>query len=1014
MRALLRRSPPRFSYARLLAVAAILGPFLWCFGPALCGARSFAFRDAAHYYYPLFQWSCREWAAGRVPLWNPQENCGVPVLADTTSSVLYPGKLLFALPLPYAAAYKLYVTGHVLLAAAAAFSLARRWAASLPAATLCAVSYAFGGNVVFQYCNVVFLVGAAWLPLALLATDQMLVHRSLGWSLGLGTVLALMVLGGDPHGAYHAGLLAALYAWLLWRHRRAAATVLESCAVEAPLSWKGEAPAEPCAATGSAGCPLGPSPSHSHSLGNLAVRLATHRFSLLALAAGTAAMLAAVQLLPATQWLHGSDRAAYRAPRSIYEVPTFLTREQSSPTAYTVARGLFGRPLDGTHHEHIYHFSVGPWRLAELLWPNFSGRTFPQNRRWISAIPAEGQAWTPSLYQGLLPLLLALGSWRLRGGSPRVRWLSWSLLLATLGSFGWFGLGWLIQEVRCAWLGADPDQLLLGQPVGGVYWWMVVALPGYAYFRYPAKLLTISALALSLLAAHGFDRLLSVRTKNEKQGTKDEGQRTNSGRWRFLIAVAVGLSLACWLMTFVLATHWSRWLSAAPDDALAGALDVDGSLHDLRWAFLQTAGLGACLGWLFSPGRACRSLGDFGRLAGRAAPALGVLLTAAELALAHGWMVPTATLDHWQRPAYFAEQIAAAERVRESPQPFRVFRAARQAWWPHDWAKILVSERQQAGLRFDRDTLFPKYHLDSGLSLLEADDTLASQDYRTFLRVARQAGPRRAGDVAEPHRSALDVLAARYLLVPNGWDCAPATRVSDARELGPGIRPANATLWVNPNHLPRAWIVHRIEHFLPLASQAPAAVEQRTREVLFPKLGPRDLREVATVESAVPVSLNLGRAAGNNLPVGRPFQADRDGLGRPSYIKSSKLLPAARLAASSPAAESCRIVVDEPQRVEIEAELSCAGLVVLSDLFCAGWSVEVLTPGVSASRPVPILRTNRILRGVILPPGRHRIIYAYRPTRFYLGAAVSLLAWVGVIGGLWKRYQRRVGQAGRS
>ena len=42
--------------------------------------------------------------------------------------------MLFALPLPYAAAYKLYVTGHVLLAAAAAFSLARRWAASLPAA----------------------------------------------------------------------------------------------------------------------------------------------------------------------------------------------------------------------------------------------------------------------------------------------------------------------------------------------------------------------------------------------------------------------------------------------------------------------------------------------------------------------------------------------------------------------------------------------------------------------------------------------------------------------------------------------------------------------------------------------------------------------------------------------------------------------------------------------------------------------------------------------------------------
>ncbi|MCY2993977.1 MAG: Gfo/Idh/MocA family oxidoreductase [Planctomycetota bacterium] len=41
--------------------------------------------------------------------------------------------------------------------------------------------------------------------------------------------------------------------------------------------------------------------------------------------------------------------------------------------------------------------------------------------------------------------------------------------------------------------------------------------------------------------------------------------------------------------------------------------------------------------------------------------------------------------------------------------------------------------------------------------------------------------------------------------------------------------------------------------------------------------------------------------AGNNLPVGRPFQADRDGLGRPSYIKLGKLFPAARLGWSTAA-----------------------------------------------------------------------------------------------------------------
>ena len=76
-------------------LAAIAIPLAALFGPALVSDQSFAMRDAAHFYYPLFEWCCREWAAGRVPLWNPYENCGLPVLADTTSSVFYPGKLSF-------------------------------------------------------------------------------------------------------------------------------------------------------------------------------------------------------------------------------------------------------------------------------------------------------------------------------------------------------------------------------------------------------------------------------------------------------------------------------------------------------------------------------------------------------------------------------------------------------------------------------------------------------------------------------------------------------------------------------------------------------------------------------------------------------------------------------------------------------------------------------------------------------------------------------------------------------
>ena len=105
-----------------IALAAVAIPLAALFGPVLVTDRSFAMRDAAHFYYPLFEWCCREWAAGRVPLWNPYENCGLPVLADATSSVFYPGKLLFLLPVDFALRYKLYVIGHVVLAAVGSYA----------------------------------------------------------------------------------------------------------------------------------------------------------------------------------------------------------------------------------------------------------------------------------------------------------------------------------------------------------------------------------------------------------------------------------------------------------------------------------------------------------------------------------------------------------------------------------------------------------------------------------------------------------------------------------------------------------------------------------------------------------------------------------------------------------------------------------------------------------------------------------------------------------------------------
>jgi uncharacterized membrane protein YfhO len=102
------------------------------------------------------------------------------------------------------------------------------------------------------------------------------------------------------------------------------------------------------------------------------------------------------------------------------------------------------------------------------------------------------------------------------------------------------------------------------------------------------------------------------------------------------------------------------------------------------------------------------------------------------------------------------------------------------------------------------------------------------------------------------------------------------------------------------------------------------------------------------------------------------------------------------------AVESCQIVVDEPQRVEIAVALAEPGWVVLSDLYYPGWTAAVVTEGQRGVRTVPVVRTDRILRGVCLPPGRHRLMYTYRPVRFYAGAAASAAAWLilAIVGGI--------------
>ncbi len=91
--------------------------------------------------------------------------------------------------------------------------------------------------------------------------------------------------------------------------------------------------------------------------------------------------------------------------------------------------------------------------------------------------------------------------------------------------------------------------------------------------------------------------------------------------------------------------------------------------------------------------------------------------------------------------------------------------------------------------------------------------------------------------------------------------------------------------------------------------------------------------------------------------------------------------------------ESCHVVRNDPNHVEIEAVLHSPGLVVLADIYYPGWKLEVESNGEPATS-MSILRTNRMMRGVLLPAGKHRLTYRYQPVTFKIGAAMSAISWI--------------------
>jgi hypothetical protein len=433
------------------------------FGEVLAGGRFLAFRDSMHFFPPLYRLVASEWLSGRVPLWNPWLNGGQPLAAMNTAGVFYPPQLLATILLPDGVSLSVLMIGHVVLAGAAAFVIARDAGASRDASLLAGLSFALSGCILFHIYAPNALAGAAWAAWAVRAGKKLLERFDAGDFLVLSLALACAVLAGDPQSSFHAGIVIGIL--LLCRQR-----------------WRA------------------PTQFVAHR------RAIVGHCGVLVAAAMLGGLLSCVQLGLTGEFMVATTRYADIVPVSLWDVPTFLwcATPDRRDGWYSV---LLGHPPEGVGFYHeIYRYSIAPWWFLECLSPTLAG---PFLDRWPRSLGWEGEAWVATLYAGIIPLacsFVAIAVPRARMGAR-----GWGVVLAFsyLAAVGGFGVVGAVRHVIARTTGAtDVAFYLPGDEVGGLYWMLVSFVPGYAGFRYPAKWLAIVALALSQLTASGFDAML--------------------------------------------------------------------------------------------------------------------------------------------------------------------------------------------------------------------------------------------------------------------------------------------------------------------------------------------------------------------------------------------------------------------------------------------------------------------------------------------------------------------------
>lgn len=241
----------------------------------------------------------------------------------------------------------------------------------------------------------------------------------------------------------------------------------------------------------------------------------------------------------------------------------------------------------------------------------------------------------------------------------------------------------------------------------------------------------------------------------------------------------------------------------------------------------------------------------------------------------------------------------------------------------------VVVEETNLGIRMLR-----KWGSIYGIPMIPDYEPNMPGDYARFLGVGGNSvwhGNLRDPRVWAPLAGRLDLMSARFYALARPAPVSPAAKLlagGKAQELD------GVTVIRRPNALPRLYSVRR--------ARSVPDLDAALRELDAEDFDPRSEAVLIGPAGVVPPP-----------PDARRMRADEVSLDEVS-----------------------------PRRVAARADCAARCLIVLTDLHHPDWRLRVD----GADRPIE--RVNGIFRGVWLEPGKHSVVYFYRPTTFHAGLAI--------------------------